>query len=223
MPGPNLRAASELDGFEPLVMESYSAQLFLRKHLNLLHNMFYRPLGGFSSTRVVILANLKSLAGDGTPHPAQDAQAQSFPTIKACEENLELVSVWAPNMTWNAGDPPATDILRARLRAKFYGAQVITYRPFLLKILNYFNQEKNHERDTLNHGEQMPSEYKASIEVPTIGPNATRIEDFNGTKILEYAKNCVIALINSTTAFHGLGNPSEQRFIVTNIWGTAHA
>ena len=46
MPGPNFTAAADNDGFEPIVMESYGAQLFLRKHLNLLHNMFYTPENG---------------------------------------------------------------------------------------------------------------------------------------------------------------------------------
>ena len=42
MPGPNLEAARKA-GFSPIVVESYAAQLFLRKHLNDLHSMFYNP------------------------------------------------------------------------------------------------------------------------------------------------------------------------------------
>jgi hypothetical protein len=45
MPAPNLQAACEDDGFDQRIIESYSAQLFLRKHLNQLHNMFYKPDG----------------------------------------------------------------------------------------------------------------------------------------------------------------------------------
>lgn len=45
MPGPNLQAASD-DGFDARIIESYTAQLFLRKHLNQLHNMFYKPDNG---------------------------------------------------------------------------------------------------------------------------------------------------------------------------------
>ena len=44
MPPPNLQAASA-DGINDLVLESYSAQLYLRKHLNMLHAMFYNPEG----------------------------------------------------------------------------------------------------------------------------------------------------------------------------------
>lgn len=50
MPGPNLQAACDVDGFDPRIIESYSAQLFLRKHLNQLHNMFYKPDNGKRSS-----------------------------------------------------------------------------------------------------------------------------------------------------------------------------
>lgn len=43
MPSPNLQAARDVDGISDLVLESYSAQLYLRKHLNMLHAMFYSP------------------------------------------------------------------------------------------------------------------------------------------------------------------------------------
>jgi hypothetical protein len=46
MPSPNFTAAADIDGFGPMVVESYGAQLFLRKHLNQLHNMFYKPENG---------------------------------------------------------------------------------------------------------------------------------------------------------------------------------
>jgi hypothetical protein len=44
MPPPNLQAASA-DGITNIVLQSYSAQLYLRKHLNMLHAMFYNPEG----------------------------------------------------------------------------------------------------------------------------------------------------------------------------------
>ena len=43
MPTPNYVAAISIDGFDRRIIESYSAQLFLRRHLNQLHNMFYKP------------------------------------------------------------------------------------------------------------------------------------------------------------------------------------
>lgn len=111
--------------------------------------------------------------------------------VKACEYLLGEIDTIAPTLRWSENDPPAKDILRARLQAKFYGAKVITYRRFVLKVFQY--------SDT---------------------PNATtEIEP----EVVNYAEKCIHALIKSTTAFHGLGDPGKKRLVVTNIWGTAMA
>jgi hypothetical protein len=49
MPLPNLQAARDIDGIDSIILESYSAQLYLRKHLNMLHSMFYNPEGLWTS------------------------------------------------------------------------------------------------------------------------------------------------------------------------------
>lgn len=46
MPGPNIKAAQLYDGIDRVVTESYSAQLSLRKHLNVLHTQFYKRGNG---------------------------------------------------------------------------------------------------------------------------------------------------------------------------------
>lgn len=121
-----------------------------------------------------------------------------WPTIKYLEENLaQSIATSAPQMTWDPDlGEPATDILHARLRAKFYGARVITYRPILTRIL------------------------KATRPRP-VGTSATK--DQIDPAALEYAQKGLAALIHSTTAFHHVVNTSSERLIVTNIWGTAHA
>jgi hypothetical protein len=120
-------------------------------------------------------------------------------------------------MTWDATDPPANDILGARLRAKFYGAQVITYRHFVLKILDYSaSKERNFPSDTVN------TEFVDGIRVPKIPSDISSAEGID-PRVLEYARLCIKALVNSTSAFHGLGEIGKHRPIVTNIWGTAHA
>ena len=140
-----------------------------------------------------------------------------FPTIEAVQASLESIPVWAPNMTWDENDDPARDILGARLRAKFYGAQNITYRHFVLKILDHCaSKEKNIPSDTVN------AEFGHDIRVPNIIKGVEGVEGID-SKVLEYASLCIKALIKSTTAFHGLGDPGSVRLIVTNIWGTAHA
>ena len=45
MPHPDHGVAVD-EGFDHMVMQSYSAQLFMRKHLNQLHGMFYKPKDG---------------------------------------------------------------------------------------------------------------------------------------------------------------------------------
>lgn len=51
-------------------------------------------------------------------------------------EDLKGVMDTNPNLAWRDDDPPSTDILEARLRAKMYGAEVITTRHFLRMVLN---------------------------------------------------------------------------------------
>ncbi len=126
---------------------------------------------------------------------------------------MKSIDVIAPNFKWNAEiGEPADNILGARLRAKYYGAEVITYRHFVLKIL-----ERSSGRE-----QQITGEYLPNIEAPVVDQNATRLEDFDD-KVLQYADAGLRALIHSTRAFYGLGDPGKTRLIVTNIWGTAHA
>ena len=119
-------------------------------------------------------------------------------------------------MTWFENDPPATDILAARLRAKYYGAQVITYRHFVLKILEHSATKSSHP------GFQISNDFKTEINVPSINKNATTMEDIP-PQIVYYAKKCVKALIKSTTAFSNVVDVTKERLLVTNVWGTAHA
>ncbi|TVY84323.1 hypothetical protein LSUE1_G000989 [Lachnellula suecica] len=197
MPGLDLAAASSIYGFDPLVMESYAAQLFLRKHLNQLHNMFYTP------------------TPDSRSHLVQSAG--HFRTLEACDDNLQHVPIYAPHMVFKDDDEPAKNILDARLRAKYFGAKVITYRSFVLKILEY-----SATKGSKPAGEQMSADFKPGIDVPNIDEGiAPRPESWS--KMLQYAENCIKALFQSTSAFYGLGDPSKVRLMVTNIWGTAHA
>ena len=143
-------------------------------------------------------------------------------------------------MRWDDDDEPATDILRARFRAKYYGAKVITYRPFLEMVLEHSSTQRAKERakasapaqESFQESPQLMKSQelfsreqfkKEVLGVPTINLDATNVEDINDERIKEYARNGIKALVRSTTAFHGLGNPTSQRLIVTNIWGTAHA
>lgn len=120
-------------------------------------------------------------------------------------------------MTWDVDKgEPADNILEARLRAKYYGAQVITYRHFLIEIMKR-NFKVTPGKVVPDSREQMDTGFVKEVEVPCVTVDAKEpITDF----VLDYARCGLKALIHSTKAFHGLG---EGRLIVTNIWGTAHA
>ncbi|KAL1840440.1 hypothetical protein VTJ49DRAFT_478 [Mycothermus thermophilus] len=186
MPYPNIKMAEEA-GFDQHVLQSYLAQLYLRKSLNQIHGMLYNP---------------------EKPLPATVAAGSNI--IDYIQSLLDMRFV-PPEFKFDINDPPAGDILSARLRAKYWGAQVITYRPFVRQIL-----EHNFQRTMALEG-QMPAsvDFRSGVVVPVIGP-----DEKIPAEMIEYARKGVRALIESTRAFHGL---KEKRFIVTNVFGTAHA
>ncbi|KAM0360229.1 hypothetical protein ACHAO7_012141 [Fusarium culmorum] len=123
----------------------------------------------------------------------------------------------APSFAFLEDDPPADDILAARLRAKYWGAQVITYRPFIRQILQFSHSIKNHASSP--NFPSVSSEFRQDVTAPVIHPKARKIGDID-PQVVELAKKGIKALIESTQAFHGLG---DKRPIITNIFGTAHA
>lgn len=164
MPYPNPSLAEE-DGFPEDVLLSYQAQVYLRKLLNGIRGTLY------------------------------DACFAELPLSAEKAEVLaqQLQGNWMPDMfSFQESDPPASGILAARLRVKYWDAIVIIFRPFIRMIL-----ESNHKR--------MKGD--------------SRNDWFNDSKVINHAKRGIQALIESTRAFHGLGN---GRFIVTNVFGTAH-
>lgn len=170
------------------LIESYAAQLYLRKHLNQIHKMIYSDNNSSS-------ADLES-----TLHKLNEAQ-------------LRVASMaWVtPGFKFSEDDPPATDILSARLRAKYWGAQVITYRPCIKMILDLsFN---------LRHEEAGPGSPIAQT-VQEVSSDAVQKVQSLGREVWDHAHKGIHALIESTQAFHGLGS---QRPIITNVFGTAHA
>lgn len=195
IPYPNPNLAREY-GFDSRVLASFSAQLYLRKALNQVHQMLYDPS--------------KSQQGPLPQAPRLDGE---FNIIKYIEEALDMRFV-PQEFKFDQNDPPATDLLSARLRAKYWGALVITFRPFIRQIMHFHQQ-----RTALNSPVPVSGDFRSDVAVPVIGPEATTENDID-PKIIEYARKGIHALIQSTRAFHGLG---PQRFIITNVFGTAHA
>lgn len=123
-------------------------------------------------------------------------------------------------MTWNTETGErSSHILHARLRAKYYGASVITYRPFLLQILEVTRPRSVNYLKSINGVEK---DWKPGVGAPPVNRNATSIQDID-PRAIAYAKKGIIALIYSTSALHDVVDCGKQRLLVTNVWGTAHA
>ncbi|KAK3934398.1 hypothetical protein QBC46DRAFT_347675 [Diplogelasinospora grovesii] len=183
MPYPNVNLARDL-GFDDNVLQSYLAQLYLRKTLNQIHQMLYNP---------------------DNPLPLEAPAGTPTNNIEYIQNLLDMQFV-PPKFMFKHSDPPAQDILSARLRAKYWGAQVITYRPFIRQILEF---------------SPLPtySEFRSDVTVPANGADARTPGDIP-QQVIEYAVKGIRALIESTRAFH---NVEDKRFIITNVFGTAHA
>ncbi|RDW92429.1 hypothetical protein BP5796_01823 [Coleophoma crateriformis] len=199
VPWPNMVLA-KADGFSEDVLDNYSAQLFLRKRLNEIHTMFYSP-------------DL-----DNGPSPRAPLAHTSVAYMAQFLENWRKTG--PEKFRWNDGDPPSDNILIARLRAKYYGARVITCRYFVLKIL-----ENSYTTSTAAGGknQKITDEFREGVSVPIINKDATSVEHIS-TEVLGYVRSCIDALKESTMAFDNVVEDiGKQRLIVTNIWGTAHA
>ncbi|KAG8664438.1 uncharacterized protein FPOAC1_013776 [Fusarium poae] len=190
MPHPNM---SLLEGFDQRILDSYPGQLYLRTHLNSIHRMFYAP--------------------EDPAKPGKD----KFGNVGVVSDAVSGMHWVAPSFAFREDDPPADDILAARLRAKYWGAQAITYRPFIQQILQFSHSIKNHASSP--NFPSVDSEFRQDITAPAMHPKARTHGDID-PQVVELAKTGIKALIESTRAFHGLG---DKRPIITNIFGTAHA
>jgi hypothetical protein len=182
VPFPNITFCSENLGLNERVMMSYLGQLWLRKScLNAVHKSFYNP-------------NEPSPADTYPPGP------QALQKVAEFERLLDPKTSLPTGFKFERDDAPSEDILAARLRAKWWGANVIIYRPFVKQVLD-INQRR------LSGGVTAEQ-----IEADTsIHP-----------QVLDWASKGIHALKESTKAFHA-HSKVHKRFIITNVFGTAHA
>ncbi|KAI1104510.1 hypothetical protein F4804DRAFT_188787 [Jackrogersella minutella] len=190
MPYPNSEYAVN-QGFSEHIVTGYIAQLYLRKQLNQVHTLLYDSEKQSKHRNGITLND-----------PAIEEGIKRIEEMLAKSRNR-----WVPgSYQWDDEDPPADNILGARLRAKYWGSQVILYRPFLRAIL---------EREPWQYSNQADSpDTQAPLDLEDPPPNVD-------VRILKYAGLAINALVESTRAFHGI--PSSQRIIITNVFGTAHA
>ncbi|KAH8587198.1 hypothetical protein B0O99DRAFT_527231 [Bisporella sp. PMI_857] len=199
LPPPSASAAIEA-GIPFEVIKAYNQQLLLQKYFNQLHGMLYRP---FMKTE---------LNPEDQELNNERRKCTRFRTLEAMETSLNEVRKGA----WTNDDPPANNILEARLRAKFYSAKAILYRSYVTQIL-----ERPAVKDNKSRNATISDQYKNGIAMPQVNKNATELSNLD-PKYVEYAKEGIKALIKSTTVFYHLGDPGTARLLVTNVWGTAH-
>lgn len=178
IPFPNL--STQLNsGYSQDILTSYQAQLWVRKQLNQVHHQLYS-------------LDLPD-AGPAMLNTTEDLK------------RLLAKKQWVPEeFSFEDTDGPASTFLAARLRAKYWGSQVILYRPYIRICLHA-------HRDMNSSSSVHKIDDKQGFHVPT-GMNA---------QALNYARLGISALIQSTKAFHGLER--GHRILVTSVFTTAHA
>jgi len=167
----------------------FTSQVYLRVRLNEIHKQLYGP----------------------------DCKGLSLAETRCILQGHEtIIEEWRKklpaSMYWNLGDPPPTNILQARLRAKYWGARYLINRPFLDFVLHI----KPHPRLTVDKVAP-DSHRKPRREVEFHLFRA--ISEMSEQEVEIGYQTCIEAAEKSTIAFDNvLGRP-----IVTNIHGTAHA
>lgn len=186
---------------EDRVAKSYLAQLYIRKQLNYISKTFYSnlqdpPHANGSRTKVTVVEARDLIR--------MDPEAR--------------FSWLAPEYRFKESDPPAYDILAARLRAKYWGFQVICLRPFIKTILDFsFGLGMGQLTGTACFPETRFNPNNMDAPYITVG---VKSNDEINPEIVQYAREGINALIESTQAFHNL---DHERLLLTNFFGTAIA
>lgn len=167
----------------------FTSQVYLRIRLNQIHRQLYGP----------------------------DCEGLSLAETRCIlQEHEAIIGTWQnglpADMSWGLEDAPPTDILHARLRAKYWGARYLINRPFL----DYILHTKPHPRLTVA---EVASDSRPKPRCEAESHLFRAISGMSGEEVQIGYQTCVKAAEKSTIAFDNvLGRP-----IVTNIHGTAHA
>ena len=133
---------------------------------------------------------------------------------------------------WDDGDSPPTNLLSARIRAKYYGGMYIILRPYVFTALKWQDQGVIKLPVDLNdwlardQADIMSPEQMEEINLPRTEILAQDVQrDHHIAEIFLWCcKRCIDAAVYSTIAFDGIANPdTDRRMRVTNIHGTATA
>jgi hypothetical protein len=201
----------EIEGAETLKMLFYSAQIHLRRILNNAHKELYTAKNQSEESK-------RGLEWAGHIPNTLEYQLQEW--RRTLPQPLQ----------WDDTEPPSTDINEARMRAKYYGARYIIARPFLYIGVHKMDLPPLACEASQNGSPVTPMEIDQKAQNRQL-MDLTKSQQ----RLIEVSKRCVDAAIQSTIAFDRVGiNPDipwrmgdsnhiPERFIVTNIFGTAHA
>ncbi|KAM5361282.1 hypothetical protein ACJA88_014523 [Fusarium oxysporum] len=115
IPHPNMRL---LDGFNKRVCDGYVAQIHLRKQLNHIYQRIC------------------------TPELSADARHTKLGELSGMPNVISELHWVLPRFACEDGNT-RNDVPAARLRAKYWGAQVVTYRPFIQQIISSSDSMRN--------------------------------------------------------------------------------
>ncbi|GMG15126.1 unnamed protein product [Aspergillus oryzae] len=142
-------------------------------------------------------------------------------------------------MRWKDTDPPSEELNVARMRAKYYGARYIIYRPLLYHALYHYGQidfrtplaelsteataktasKSQQISSSLNSGHGDTNMARLSSDIGPVSELAGIANRDLPTKLRRACEVSIDSAIRSTVAFDGI----KGRPVVTNIFGTAHA
>jgi hypothetical protein len=234
-----------------MMMFYYSAQIHLRKVLNRVHTDLYKvePNKSASSDSKHICSPVAVNQITNADHMCLEAGISnqfSSRLVEVLSMNLDMWRRSLPEaMKWEDSEPPANDIIIARLRAKYYGAAYIIHRPLLYYALHDMcpPQGLPAATESPQYSSSQPTSQSQQVSPPVSQTRQStgmsrwssdmgmtgRPGDVNNWSTSTFetlpkhvqrsCRVCIESAIQSTTAFDGI----EGRPIVTNIFGTAHA
>ncbi|KAF8458661.1 hypothetical protein BGX38DRAFT_1152515 [Terfezia claveryi] len=204
--------AGDLCEDDPLMWMYYLAQIVLRKLLNRAHTALYKQHVGHTIAETNRSLNI-----------ARELDFQ----LEQWRKTLPVP------LRWDESDLPSTNINAARLRAKYFGARYIIYRPFVYQAVHgLMGSASSPAMSTSESGsprEGTPSAgtaariSSATGNLSEAGGSVGVGTGMKGDQSLEAScRKCIEAAISSTTSFHAF-SASSHRPVITNVFGTAHA
>jgi hypothetical protein len=183
-----------IEGVDQVILESYARQVNLMSYRQKIHRMF--RLSSYS------------------PHSHGTSGQADFEDVESVAEEVSYKDWFTGNPDSKVTSSLRNVFLTARVRERYWRAQVITYRPFVSMILEFNYLKKHSGRATI----PTQSPFRDGIAHPTITPSTQTFMDLD-PRLVDMARKGLTALIESTRVFHHL---NERRPILTSVFCTAH-